>query len=164
MDRLHSALWSSKPQGQSLQRQFSAHPEDLDTVPSKVGRCLASLKAVRRQVAASRFLILTESVCNESWAFVDAGTLKHLKDILVEVCRCLDDHSTLVCPSLDMFCYEVDPGLPDYMRPHVDAGRQRWVANPSALTRQKRNMAKSWIKKGFVDFSTSIDVSYRRLR
>lgn len=85
-------------------------------MPSKVGGLAASLQVVNLQLSPSQAaFISTESMCDESWALVDAEAKKYpgMEEIQAEVrCR-LYDNSALLRSAHKMFRYDVDWALHD---------------------------------------------------
>lgn len=56
--------------------------------------------------------------------------------ILAGVWSLLDDHSSVLCSSHDMFCYDVDWALNYYLRPLFDIARENTAAFRSVSSNQ----------------------------
>lgn len=78
---------------------------------SEVSQLEAALEVVTLQLSTSQAVVIAEeSECNQSSALIDTET-KMRQDLevkLAEVQRRLDDHSSILCFSHKMFCYDAN--------------------------------------------------------
>lgn len=138
VNRLRHTIRQSEAQIQSLQRQ-DTNLAEIAWVWSESGRPETSLEAVNHLSSFSQTaFISSESARDKSKAIFDAEGQKcqDLEDILTEVWRCLDNHSTLLHSAHEMFCQDVDWIWHDQLRPLFDAAGKGVVAFRSVSTCQ----------------------------
>lgn len=97
------------------------------------------MKVLNREIFVSQAaLVAVKCAYDESRDLVDAEVQKrqYLGDILTKARRRLDDYSSLPSSAHEMFRFDVDEALRDYLNPLCDAGHNRTVAFCSASTSQ----------------------------
>lgn len=88
----------------------------------------ASFEVVSRQLATSRSVVIAvEAECDQKFALIDVEVQKrqNVGALLAEVQHCLDDHSTLLPSSCEIFRHGVSRALHKYLQPAFGAVHKR---------------------------------------
>lgn len=129
--QLPRTIRKSEAHIQSLQLQGSSHPAEPELVQSEAGQLEVPLEAVNCQFSVSQAsFISAEATHDESRALFDAEAQNRqdLEEIFAKVRRCLGHHSSLLRLAHEMFLYDVNWTLRDYLRPLLDAVPEHTVA------------------------------------
>lgn len=124
---MHSSICSAESRIKLLERQISAHREELGSVRARVNRLEVAIEVVQSQFKIGRLpTAVPEAKQVQNNASVDAKAQKGQdpEALFIKVYSCLTDLWSSLCSPQDLLLYDVKGAWHDYFAPIFDVVRE----------------------------------------